>query len=425
MLKIETNYNAFISKIHDQNLLVEDESIWPILSKIQREVKAQGNTALCRYTETFDGVNIPGDDVIVNSDEIDDAYTRVGQSFLDALRVAKKNIETFHHFQVQKDWSKRVSDGVEYGMRFLPIETAGIYVPGGRALYPSTVLMDTIPAKIAGVPRIVMTTPPQKTGKIADHILVAAKECGVDVIVKAGGAQSIFALAHGTESVPKVDKIVGPGNKYVLAAKQMVFGRVDIDKPAGPSEVCVYIDDISFASFAALECLAQLEHDPDAVAVVVSSNEGILKEVNIQFEALLEKCKRKEIILQSINNSALLLTKNSGDSINAINTAASEHLVLLSESAKEILPKIKNAGSIFCGPYTPVALGDYIAGPNHVLPTAGTARYASPLGVQDFVKFSSHLEYSKEELEKITPALSELALFEGLDAHALSAQLRL
>ncbi len=385
-----------------------------MISEIQNAVIKDGDNALRYYTEKFDGVKITGIAAPKSGKS-------VSKEYISALKRAKKNIEAFHRQQLPKNWRKKNGD-TWFGLQWSAISSVGLYVPGGRAVYPSTVLMNAIPAKLAGVERIVMVTPPQPDGSIPAAILAAAELCGINEIYRVGGAQAIFALAYGTKTIRKVDKIVGPGNKYVTAAKQMVFGTVGIDKPAGPSEVCVYIKEGKYAAFAAAEMLAQMEHDPDAIAIAVSEKKDVLAKVQTELNKQLPNCKRKAIIEQSMKNTRLIA---SNDPVKTMNEIASEHLVLMVDDYEKLLPKIKHAGAIFCGPYTPVTLGDYIAGPNHVLPTAGAARFSSPLGVWDFVKASTVLHYSKSALQRLSSDIALLTDMEGLDAHHLAVKHRL
>ena len=421
MIEIKTKSEFFDDDT--KRLEVDTLAIYETLTEIQKEIKSHKDKALRFFTEKFDHVKLSN--VIVTKEEINDAKKVVSKDFIEAIKIAKEKITTFHQNQLPFNWKEDLENGITYGMQYSAIDKAGLYVPGGRALYPSTVLMNAIPAKLAGVEQLIITTPPQKDGSIAPEILVAADLCEVDLIVKAGGAQAIFALAYGTESVPKVDKIVGPGNMYVDQAKQMVYGLCDIDKPAGPSEVCVYVEDENYAKFAAAELLAQLEHDPDASAVAVATHKKILKAIQEECNKQLKKLKRKEIILESAKNSALITVKSRNEAISILNDIASEHLVLMIDKAESFREKIKHAGAIFCGPYTPVALGDYIAGPNHVLPTGKAARFSSPLSVMDFMKFSTHLTYQKENLQDIKKATQTLTTIEQLDAHYESINQRL
>lgn len=413
-----------IQTLTTQNHEGQNPEVLRRVEEIRTQVQDHADHALHALAHSLDGVTVQMKSLQATSEEIKAAYAQVPRSFIQALKKAKKNIETFHRYQLPKNWHKTFKTGVSYGMRYSPLEKVGLYVPGGRALYPSTVLMNAIPAKIAGVQTCVITTPPRPDGNIAPQILVAADICGVSRIIKAGGAQAVFALAYGTESVPKVDKIVGPGNIYVTVAKQKVYGLVDIDKPAGPSEVLVYVEDPRYAAYAAAELLAQLEHDPLAVAVAVSTRNATLEAIQKELAIQLPHCKRREIIEQSAQQSALILAKNFQEAVDVINAVGSEHLVILTDTPQDTLPYVKHAGSIFLGPYTPVALGDYAAGPNHVLPTGGATRYASPLGVMDFMKFSSTLEYSKSALAKIDQTVKALTDMEGLDAHYRSVGVR-
>ncbi len=403
----------------------QGQSLDEKLTSIRNAIIKDGDAAVLDCTKQFDKVEDPSFILKVTKEEVAAAYEAVSKEVVSALQRAHDRIRAFHKHQVPENWTQSPTDGVEYGNRFTAIEKVGLYVPGGRAAYPSSVLMNAIPAKLAGVSRPVLVSPPNMEGKLAPSVLVAADICGIDELYKVGGAQAIFALAHGTESIPKVDKIVGPGNIFVTKAKQMVYGLVDIDKPAGPSEVLVYCDQLDYARFAAAELLAQLEHDPLASAVVISCDETILTAVNQAVQMQLPALSRQSILSQSIQNGRLFLAKNEADAIACIDQIASEHLVLMTDNAKDLSEKITNAGAIFAGPYTPVALGDYCAGPNHVLPTAGAARFASPLGVSDFMKYSSYLSYSKDALSDIYTDLKLLTDLEGLDAHGRAGKERL
>ena len=402
------------------------DSIRQTVQSIQQDVMQHQDAAIIRLTKQLDSPQAPNNfSLLVTDNEIQQAYNKVTPAFLTALKEAKTNIEAFHQHQLPQSWEKQSNHGYHYGMQYAPIAIAGLYVPGGRALYPSSVLMNAIPAKIAGVNQLIMTTPPQKDGSIAPEILVAAQECAVTTIVKAGGAQAIFGLAYGTDSIPAVDKIVGPGNAYVDLAKQMVYGTVDIDKPAGPSEVLVYIEDETYAAYAASELLAQCEHDPDASAIALSPSQTVLTAIQNELERQLPALKRQSILKQSLANSALYHIENREKAIDAINTIASEHLCLLIDNYQTMRSKIKYAGAIFCGPYTPVALGDYVAGPNHVLPTNRAARFSAALSVMDFMTFSSHLSCEKSHLEAMSSTVDVLTSIEQLDAHNKSVQQRL
>ncbi|MFC1752608.1 histidinol dehydrogenase [Thermoproteota archaeon] len=420
------DYNpGLISDLHEVKGEQDRLAITKTLEEIRVAIQAQGDQALIHYSRLYDKVEDLKFNCWVSPKEIKSAYKQVPSTFIDAVKKAKANIEWFHKQQMPVDWYAEKKDGSQYGLRYTAMERAGLYVPGGRAAYPSSVLMNVIPAQTAGVEDIIIATPPRRDGSIAPSILVAADICGIKKILKAGGAQAVFALAYGTQSVKKVDTIVGPGNIYVTLAKQMVYGQVNIDKPAGPSESLVYVNDKKYAVYAAAELLAQLEHDPDAVAVGVSEEASILKLIQTQIECQAKACSRWDVIEQAMQNSMLIQTKNKTQSIDAINAIASEHLVLLTDNYKKLIPKIKHAGAIFCGPYTPVAAGDYFAGPNHVLPTANAARFSSPLGVRDFMKASSVLVYSSANLKTAEPYIKALTEMEGFDAHYKSVMIRL
>jgi histidinol dehydrogenase len=407
----------FIKKSQLQNQQPADRDILETLKQIQHNVRTQKIAAVLDYTKQFDQVELTVPQLKVTPAEISEAHQFISEPLMTALTTAKTNIETFHQRQFPQNWEASPQDGVTYGMRYRPIERVCLYVPGGRAPYPSTVLMDAIPAKIAGVKKLMITTPPRKDGTIAPEILVAAELCGVTDIYKVGGAQAIFAVTYGTESMPTVDKIVGPGNIYVNLAKQMVYGQVDIDKPAGPSDVLVVIEDPQYAPYAAAEMLAQLEHDPLSTAITISTHKETLVAIQNELQNQIKTLSRNAIINDSIKNSELLLATDQSSLITLINQIAAEHVVLLIDEYHSIQEQIQNGGSIFCGPYTPVTLGDYYAGPNHVLPTGGTSRFASPLNVMDFMKFSTHLHYTKAALHAANPHLKELTEMEGFSAH--------
>ncbi|MBT5953949.1 histidinol dehydrogenase [bacterium] len=422
MLSISEDYKKVIKELHSSNS-GNSEEVKQTLTTIQNEVKLHGDVAIQAFSKKFDNVNVEYD-LKVSEEELRNAFYHVPDSFVVALKKAIKNITLFHkpqlpHF-LPKDLTNYLATAttdIKQSIRYLPIDSAGLYVPGGRAPLPSTILMNAIPAKVAGVEKLIMTTPPQPNGKISPQTLVAAKCCGISDIFKVGGAQAVFGMAYGTDTIPKVDKIVGPGNIYVTGAKKMVFGEVGIDKLAGPSEVQVFIDNIKYAKYAALEMIAQLEHDPLAIAMAVSTEKETLVAINDAITTYLPTCKRQDILTQSIKNGKLILAKSIEECMTITNEFAPEHLVLLSDTPEKYLNDIRHAGSIFMGPYTPVTLGDFYAGPNHVLPTSGTSRFASPLGVMDFMKFSSVLQYSKEALKKAEKDLTILTEMEGLDAH--------
>lgn len=392
---------------------------------IIEDVRENGDKALFSYTKKFDKVDINKNNVRVSQEEIDEAYKNVDQNIIEIIRKAKKNIEDFHNKQKQNSWFDASKPGIIVGQRVTPIEKAGIYVPGGTAAYPSTVLMDVIPAMVAGVERIVIITPPDKDGKIFSGTLVAANELGVTEIYKAGGAQAIAALAFGTESIPKVDKIVGPGNIYVALAKKAVFGHVSIDSIAGPSEILVLADDTANPRFIAADLLSQAEHDELASSILVTDSRELAEKVAKEVDILLENLSRKDIIKKSLDSYGyLLVAKNMDDAIDVTNEIATEHLEIMTKDPFMVMTKIKNAGAIFIGEYSSEPLGDYMAGPNHTLPTNGTAKFFSPLSVDDFIKKSSIISYSKEALEDIHSDIEVFAKSEGLTAHAKSIEVR-
>ena len=400
-----------------------DMETFSIANEVKSAILKDGDQALINYTQKFDGVHLISDQLKISNGQIDVAFDEVNDQLIQALKNAAKNIEAYHLNQVPSDWEKTEKDQT-YGVQYRPLDAVGLYVPGGRAAYPSTVLMTAIPAKIAGTKRRVMVSPPTG-GRIPPSVLVAAQIAGINEIYQIGGAQSIFALAYGTQSILAVDKIVGPGNRFVTAAKQMVYGVVDIDKPAGPSEVCVFIDDINYASFAAAEMWAQLEHDPDASAICICSSNAIAEAVNNYAKKQYRNLKRQAILAESQSNAIITVLDSNTEQLSAINYCASEHLVLLSNAADDYRHQVNHAGSIFSGPYTPVTLGDYYAGPNHVLPTARSARFASPLGVMDYMKYSSYLSYTKTKLESVETDINELTEAEGFDAHNQAVKVRL
>jgi len=424
MIKI-LSAKEFLNK--KQNVLSQDVSQETVLldrvKVIQDDVLKNKDEALLRLTQQFDKVQKPT--LFVTESDTEKALSQVSKPFLTALKKAYSNIHKYHSKQKPKNWSQTLKNGVQWGLRYTPLNRVGLYTPGGRAIYPSTVLMNAIPAQIAGVKDLVITTPPQPDGSVPAAILAAAHLCGVKTILKVGGAQAIFALAYGTEKIKKVDKIVGPGNSYVTLAKQMVYGTVDIDKPAGPSEVLVILDDAKYATFAASELLAQLEHDPQASAFAISTSKEALTELQKALKTLFKACKRQEILTKSLENSALIQVASQKELFETANAIASEHVVLLVDNPDSFLPYLEHGSSLFLGPYTPVALGDYFAGPNHVLPTAGAARFASPLGVLDFMKYASTLKYPKNALMSAAPHLKVLTDTEQLDAHYLSVSTRL
>ena len=393
------------------------------VAAILRDVKQRGDEAVLEYTRRFDRCDI--DSLAVTAAEIEEAFSLVEPEFLEVLRKAAENIRAFHRAQVRQSLVQTPRSGVVLGQRITPIERVGLYVPGGTAAYPSTVLMDAIPAKIAGCEKIVMATPPGADGKINPAILAAAKIAGVTDIFKMGGAQAVAALAYGTESVPKVDKIVGPGNAFVAEAKKQVFGMVAIDMIAGPSEILVLADGKSDAKVVAADMLSQAEHDRNATAVLVTESMELAKAVQAELEIQVEALPRRDIARASVDNNGMIIVAESLDvGIEVANRLAPEHLELQVDDPFAYLDAIRNAGSVFLGRSCPEALGDYFAGPNHTLPTSGTARFSSPLGVDDFVKKSQFLYYTPEALDAVADDVARFARKEGLEAHARSALVR-
>ena len=391
---------------------------------IINNVKDNGDKALFDYTLQFDKANINADNIVVTTEELEEAYKEVDPKLIEVIRKSLAKIKAFHEKQLQNSWFD-YSDGIILGQKVTPIEKAGVYVPGGKAVYPSSVLMNVVPAKVAGVNHIYMTTPPSSDGKVCASTLVAAHEAGVDTIYKVGGAQAIAALAFGTESVTKVDKIVGPGNIYVALAKKSVFGHVSIDSIAGPSEILVLADDIANPRFVASDLLSQAEHDELASAILITTSSALAEDVSKEIDGLLEKLSRRDIISKSLDNFGYIFVADSMDmAIDAVNEIASEHLELVVKDPFETMTKIKNAGAIFLGEYSSEPLGDYFAGPNHVLPTNGTAKFFSALSVDDFIKKSSVISYSREALLDVHKDIETFAECEGLTAHANSIKVR-
>ena len=395
------------------------------VNDIISNVRENGNKALFEYTEKFDGYKLSEENILVMRQEIDAAYEKLDKELIDVIKDAAENIREFHTKQLRNSWFDTKEDGSFLGMKITAIGRAGVYVPGGKAAYPSSVLMNVIPAKVAGVRDIIMTTPPGKTGEINPGTLVAADIAGVDRIYKAGGAQAIAAMAFGTESIPKVDKITGPGNIFVALAKKAVYGHVSIDSIAGPSEVMVLADETANPRYVAADLLSQAEHDELASAILVTTSEKLADEVNASIEEYLRTLSRADIIRKSLDNYGyVLLADTLSDGIDAVNEIASEHLEILTANPFETMTKIKNAGAIFLGEYSSEPLGDYFAGPNHILPTNGTAKFFSPVNVDDFIKKTSIISYSKEALEKVHKEIELFARSEGLTAHENSIRVR-
>ncbi len=394
------------------------------VNAIIEEVRNNRDQAVFNYTKQFDGADINAGNILVTEEEIAEAYEQVDTTLLAVIRKSLVNIKKYHEKQVQNSWFT-TEDGIILGQKVTALATVGVYVPGGKAVYPSSVLMNVLPAKVAGVDRIVMCTPPGKDGKVYPSTLVAAKEAGVDEIYKVGGAQAIAAMAFGTESVPKVDKIVGPGNIYVALAKKAVFGYVSIDSIAGPSEIMVLADETANPRFVAADLLSQAEHDEMASAILVTTSETLAEQVSVEVDKFVATLSRKEIIQKSLDNYGYILVADTmQDAIDTVNEIASEHLELVTKNPFETMTKIRNAGAIFIGEYSSEPLGDYFAGPNHVLPTNGTAKFFSPLGVDDFIKKSSIISYSREALEPVYKDIVQFAECEKLTAHANSIRVR-
>ena len=395
------------------------------VAAILADVKERRDAALFEYTKKFDGADISADNLVVTEEEIREAYETVDPSLVEIIRKALVNIRAYHEKQRRYSWFDSKPNGSMLGQKITPLRRVGVYVPGGKAVYPSSVLMNIVPAKVAGVEEIVMTTPPGKDGKVNPTTLVAAKEAGADVIYKVGGAQAIAALAYGTESIPKVDKIVGPGNIYVALAKKAVYGHVSIDSIAGPSEILIIADDTANPRYVAADLLSQAEHDEMASAILVTTSRRLAEKVSKEAEQFVAQLSRKDILQKSLDNYGyILIAETLDDAIDAANEIASEHLEIVTANAFEVMMKVRNAGAIFIGEYSSEPLGDYFAGPNHVLPTNGTAKFFSPLSVDDFIKKSSIIYYSKDALRPVHEDIIRFAEAEQLTAHANSIRVR-
>ncbi len=429
MLRIITEWTeaqAELRRICDRT---QDEQVFnkeATVREILQSIKRLGDRALLDYTAEFDGQRFEtGQSLLVTPAELDAAYQRVDHGLLEAIRLAKQKIETFHRMNIPKSWVHFADQGVVLGKRYTPVDRAGIYIPGGRAVYPSTVLMNAIPALVAGVDRIVMVTPPNSEGGINPAVLVAAQEAGIKEIYRVGGAQAIGALAYGTETIPKVDVISGPGNIYVMLAKKLVYGTVGIDSLAGPSEILIIADSSANPEHVAADLLAQAEHDPMAAAVLITTDASLAENVAEQVQAQLLNHPRRVLTEKSIANFGIIIVVETLEQAAELsNEFATEHLELEVEDPWALLPKIRHAGAIFLGHATPEAVGDYLAGPNHTLPTSGSARYASPLGVETFLKHSSLIQYTQPALESVSKAIEILAAAEGLPSHGASVTLR-
>lgn len=422
-MKIVTMVQYTEENKQDKGTSVTDFEFDKTVLGIIETVRENGDQALISYTEKFDGVHL--ESLIVSPEEFDRAQEQVTGEFLTAMGKAKERIMAFHEEQKEKSWFINQGHGILLGQQVTPLDSVGIYVPGGKAAYPSTVLMNAIPAKIAGVGRLAMVTPPQKDGTVNPHVLVAAREAGVDIVYKIGGAQAIAALAYGTETVQKVMKITGPGNAFVARAKKWVYGDVAIDMIAGPSEICILADDSAIPEFVAADLLSQAEHDERATAICVTTSTVFAEVLQKEVVKQIEQAERKDIIRQSISdNGRIILVESMEEAYEFVNEIAPEHLQLMVDNPMEQLPYIQNAGAIFLGNYSPEALGDYMAGPNHTLPTNGTAAFSSPLGVYDFMKKSSIIHYSEQALQDVADDIITIANAEGLTAHAHSIQVR-
>lgn len=395
------------------------------VNDIIENVKAKGDRAVFDYTLQFDKFALTPENIRVTRQEIEEAYTKLDAGLIQVIRKSAENIRAFHTKQLRNSWFDAKEDGTILGMKITPIAKAGVYVPGGKAAYPSSVLMNVIPARVAGVGEIIMTTPPGADGRVNPGTLVAADIAGVDTVYKVGGAQAIAALAFGTESIPKVDKITGPGNIFVALAKKAVYGYVSIDSIAGPSEIMVLADGTANPRYVAADLLSQAEHDELASAILITTSRELAEKVSAQVDIFANKLSRKEIIQKSLDNYGYILVADSmQDAIDAVNEIASEHLEILTANPFEVMTKIRNAGAIFMGEYASEPLGDYFAGPNHILPTNGTAKFFSPVNVDDFIKKTSIISYSREALQKVHEDIETFAEGEGLTAHANSIRVR-
>jgi len=416
----ETIYK-YIPRTETQLELIRDSVI-----KIIQEVKEKGDKALIEFTHKFDKVKLTKKEIQVSKDELSQAYDQIEPTLLHAIHYAKENLIKFNKAQKREDWTVEISKGIVAGQVYRPLETIGIYVPGGKALYPSTVLMIAAPAYVAGIKEIIMCSPPQKNKKIAPEILVAANEFKIEKIYKVGGAQAIAAMAYGTEIIPKVQKVVGPGNIWVNAAKQILSNIIAIDAPAGPSEILIIADESADPNYVIVDFISQIEHDPDNVGILVSDSEYLISQIENSIDKYVSQSMRRDIIEKALrNNSILIKAKNIEDCIRVSNLIAPEHLEILVENPNGLLKEITNAGAIFLGPYSPVSLGDYCAGTNHILPTGGSAKKYSGLNLYDFLKTIDVLKCEKEGLEKLSETAIKLAEYEGLFAHKRSIEERL
>ncbi|HEY9763898.1 MAG TPA: histidinol dehydrogenase, partial [Trichocoleus sp.] len=416
-----TELQRICARTHDDQVVHKEATVREILQTVKR----QGDQALIQYTAEFDKLTLTVDQLRIRGPELDAAYQQVSKELIDAIRLACRNIEAFHRQRMPKSWVQFEQDGVVLGKRYTPVDRAGIYVPGGRAAYPSTVLMNAIPAKVAGVPRIVMVTPPGDSLTLNPAVLVAAQEAGITEIYRVGGAQAVAALAYGTESIPKVDVITGPGNVYVTLAKKLVFGNVGIDSLAGPSEVLIIADKTANPAHVAADMLAQAEHDPMAAAILITTDATLAEKVAAEVDRQLQDHPRQTLTEKAIANYGLAIVVDSLETAASLsNEFAPEHLELEVAEPWDLLEHIRHAGAIFLGHATPEAVGDYLAGPNHTLPTSGAARYASALSTETFMKHSSLIQYSPAALQKVSDAIATLTHAEGLPSHGESVRLR-
>jgi histidinol dehydrogenase len=402
------------------------DSIRKSVNIIIQKVKEKGDKALISLTQKYDGIKLDSNEIQISKEEISQAYKKIDSDLLQAIHTAKENLVKFNKAQKREDWSIEIAKGVIAGQVYRPLETIGIYIPGGRAIYPSTVLMIAAPAYVAGVKNIIMCSPPQKNRKIAPEILVAANEFKIEKIYKVGGAQAIAAMAFGTETVPKVQKVIGPGNKWVNTAKQLLSNIIAIDAPAGPSEILIIADEFADPNYVIVDFLSQIEHDPDNVGIIVSESEDLISQITSSIDQYVKASKRSTIIEQAmLNNSIIIKAENLEDCIRISNLIAPEHLEILVENPTVLVKEIKNAGAIFLGPYSPIPLGDYCAGTNHILPTGGTAKKYSGLNLHDFLKTIDVLNCDKEGLKSLSKTAIKLAEFEGLYDHKRSIEERL
>ena len=395
------------------------------VNDILANVKARGDEAVFEYTKKFDRFDLTAENILVTREEIEAAYQKLDPKLIEVIRKSAENIRAFHSKQLRNSWFDAKPDGTILGMKITALEKVGVYVPGGKAAYPSSVLMNVVPAKVAGVDQVLMTTPPAADGSVNPGTLVAADIAGVDKIYKVGGAQAIAAMAYGTDSIPKVDKITGPGNIFVALAKKAVYGYVSIDSIAGPSEILVLADEFATPRYVAADLLSQAEHDELASAILITTSEELAKKVSEEVDGFVAVLERKEIIQKSLDNYGyILVAETMQDAIDAVNEIASEHLEILTKNPFDVMTKIRNAGAIFLGEYASEPLGDYFAGPNHILPTNGTAKFFSPVNVDDFIKKSSIISYSRDALKKVSDDIQLFARSEGLTAHANSIKVR-